>query len=44
LGWGNQEIIVIPDLETVVVFTGANYATKPTTFTIFEKFILPAIE
>lgn len=44
LGWGDQEIFVIPDLETVVVFTGGNYAVKPTTFTIFDKLFLPAIE
>jgi len=44
LGWGDQMIFVIPDLKTVVVFTGANYTSNPTTFTIFETFILPAIE
>jgi CubicO group peptidase (beta-lactamase class C family) len=44
LGWGDQMIFVIPDLKTVVVFTGANYMTTPTAFTIFEKFILEAIE
>ena len=44
LGWGDQLIIVIPDLNTVIVFTGANYAAKPASFTIFERNILPAIE
>lgn len=43
VGWGGQEIIIIPDLNTVVVFTGGNYIPISTTFTILDKYILPAI-
>ena len=25
LGWGGQQIIVVRDLQTVIVFTGGNY-------------------
>lgn len=43
LGWGGQKIVVIPDLDMVLVFTGANYTSKVHEFEIFERFILPAI-
>jgi CubicO group peptidase (beta-lactamase class C family) len=43
-GWGGQRIIVIPDLETVVVFTGGNYTGNTKTFAITEDFILAALE
>ena len=42
-GWGGQEIMVFPELEMVVVFTGGNYAEKTHLFEIVERFILPAI-
>jgi len=42
-GWGGQKIIVIPELNSVVVFTGGNYKEKTRTFEIFEKYIIPAI-
>ena len=42
-GWGGQRIVVIPELDTVVVFTGANYASKATTQSILEKYVIPAI-
>ena len=42
-GWGGQEIIVIPDLNMVVVFTGGNYVVKKHYYEILERFILPAI-
>lgn len=42
-GWGGQEIMVFPDLDMVVVFTGGNYANKTHLFEIVERFILPAI-
>jgi hypothetical protein len=41
---GRANFIVIPNLDTVVVFTSGNNTTKTTTFTILEKHILPAIE
>ena len=43
-GWGGQNIMVFPELDTVVVFTGGNYTTKTVEFKILEKYILPAIE
>lgn len=43
LGWGGQKIMVLPDLDMVVVFTGANYTSNVHDFKIIERFILPAI-
>ncbi len=43
-GWGGQEIIVIPDENMVVVFTGGNYEVKKHIYKILERFILPAIK
>jgi len=43
-GWGGQKIVVIPELDTVVVFTGANYTSKATTWSILAKYIFPAID
>jgi len=43
LGWGGQKIIVLPDVDMVVVFTGANYNTKVHEFHILEKYILSAV-
>ena len=41
-GWGGQEIMVFPELDMVVVFTGGNYAEKTHLYEIVERFILPA--
>jgi CubicO group peptidase (beta-lactamase class C family) len=43
-GWGGQFIMVIPELETVVVFTGGNYLTFRPPFEILKKYILPAFK
>lgn len=43
LGWGGQKIVIIPDLDMVLAFTGANYNSKVHEFEIIERFILPAI-
>ncbi|GJM35889.1 MAG: serine hydrolase [Saprospiraceae bacterium] len=43
LGWGGQEIMVLPQLNTVVVFTGGNYTATVKVFDILEKYILPSI-
>ncbi len=43
LGWGGQKIMVIPDLDSVVVFTGANYVRKTRNFAILEQYVLPAL-
>ena len=42
-GWGGQHIMVLPEINAVVVFTGGNYVTKRPPFKILEKYILPAI-
>jgi len=41
-GWGGQEIMVFPELNAVVVFTGGNYAMDARTFTFLERYVLPA--
>ncbi len=43
-GWGGQEIIVIPDLNMVVVFTGGNYVVGKHIFEMLEEFILASIK
>jgi CubicO group peptidase (beta-lactamase class C family) len=43
-GWGGQEIMVFPELDMVIVFTGGNYDAKTSLFKLLERFILPAIE
>jgi hypothetical protein len=42
-GWGGQRIIVLPGLDTVVVFTGGNYRSEEPVDTIMETYIVPAI-
>ena len=42
-GWGGQEIMVFPELDMVVVFTGGNYARKTKLFRIVKDHILKAI-
>ncbi len=44
LGWGGQEIMIFPDHDMVVVFTGANYMQNPPCDDILMRFILPAVE
>jgi CubicO group peptidase (beta-lactamase class C family) len=41
-GWGGQFIMVIPELNTVGVFTCGNYTAYRPPFEILKKFILPA--
>jgi len=43
-GWGGQEIMVFPELNMVVVFTGGNYASKTTLFELIQAYILPAVQ
>jgi CubicO group peptidase (beta-lactamase class C family) len=42
-GWGGQHIMVLPEFNAVVVFTGGNYVTKRPPFKILEKYIIPAL-
>ena len=41
-GWGGQRIVVFPELDMVVVFTGGNYETGEPVVMIIEQHILPA--
>jgi len=43
-GWGGQYIMVIPELNTVVVFTGGNYTSYRPPFEILKKYIIPAFK
>jgi len=43
-GWGGQVIMVIPDLDTVVVFTSGNWAYKSKLFKLLNNYVLPAVE
>jgi CubicO group peptidase (beta-lactamase class C family) len=43
-GWGGQTIMVIPDLEMVIVFTGGNYASRSSLFKLVNRYIIPSIE
>lgn len=42
-GWGGQKIMVFPELNMVIVFTGANYMSKVKELKILEKYVLPAL-
>ena len=42
-GWGGQEIMVLPETNTVVVFTGGAYTSTVKVFKILENYILPAV-
>ena len=44
VGWGGQEIIILPELNTVVAFTGGNYIPIVKVSEILENYILPAIK
>jgi CubicO group peptidase (beta-lactamase class C family) len=43
-GWGGQRIMVFPELDMVVVFTGGNYAQQHPIDEILERHIFPALE
>ena len=43
-GWGGQKIVVLPELNSVIVFTGGTYSDKVVEYKIFKRFILPAFE
>jgi CubicO group peptidase (beta-lactamase class C family) len=43
LGWGGQKILVMPDYDMVIVFTGANYTSKVHQFEILKRYILPPL-
>lgn len=41
-GWGGQVIMILPEKEMVVVFTGGNYTSRSRLFKLLEHYILPA--
>lgn len=43
-GWGGQEIIVFPDENMVIVFTGGNYNSPVPINHILTSYILPAVQ
>lgn len=43
-GWGGQHIMILPEVNTVVVFTGGNYLGKRPPFKILKDYILPALK
>lgn len=44
LGWGGQQIVIIPSENMVVVFTGANYVTADPNDEIMSSYILRALQ
>jgi len=42
-GFGGQHIMVLPEVGSVVVFTGGNYVTRRPPFKILKKYIIPAL-
>jgi len=42
-GWGGQNIFVLPDLNMVVAMTGGTYTSTVKTFTLLERYIIPAL-
>lgn len=43
-GFGGQHIMVLPEVNTVVIFTGGNYLTKRPPFKILKKYVIPALK
>ena len=43
-GWGGQEIMVFPEIDMVIAFTGGNYDQKTKIYKYINKYILPAIK
>jgi CubicO group peptidase (beta-lactamase class C family) len=43
-GWAGQKIIVLPDLDAVVVFTGGNYTSADPTVKILKEYVIPAFD
>jgi len=41
-GWGGQKIVVFPDQNAVVVFTGGNYTSADATAKILTEYVIPS--
>jgi hypothetical protein len=42
-GWGVQSIMVFPEHDMMVVFTGGNYDANSSLYEILEGYVFPAI-
>ena len=42
-GWGGQNIMIAPDENMVVVFTGGNFTSIPPPKKLMDKYIIPAV-
>ena len=42
-GWGGQKIMVVPEYNAVIVFTGGAFTYKPRENKVLKKYILPAL-
>lgn len=42
-GWGGQSIMVFPELDMVIVFTGGNYAANSKLYKVLKKYVFPAV-
>ena len=43
-GWGGQRIVVFPDQDVVVVFTGGNYTSADSTAKVLTEYVIPPFE
>lgn len=43
-GWGGQQLIVLPEIESVIVLTGANYTKKVIQYRILKDYVFPAFD
>jgi len=42
-GWGGQKIVVLPEIETVIVLTGANYTSKDKEYGLISDYLYEAL-
>lgn len=43
-GWGGQKIVIFPEQNTVVVFTGGNYTSADMTGKILTEYVIPLFD
>lgn len=43
-GWGGQKIVIFPEQEAVVVFTGGNYTSADMTAKILTEYVIPSFD
>ncbi len=44
LGWGGQNIVVLPDLDAVIVITGGNYSARAPNDELIYRYIIPGFD